>query len=157
MGALHIQGVHLFEVLLDVGFSQFLSGDADVVGGLDYLVVNISKVLNVCYLEALEFEVSSYHIEHNGHHGVSDVRRGIGSDAAHIHPNLVVRSGELLLLAREGVVEFHAIRSMVAIAKLPIPSPCPMKPKLSVVVALTLTLSIVNPNAWASDCLMLPI
>ena len=104
MRAQDIQRVHLFVILLDIRFGELSRGYADVVGGLNYLVVNIGEVLDVRDVVALVFKVAPHYVEHYGHHSVADVRGRVGRDAAHIHANFAVGSGESLLFAGECAV-----------------------------------------------------
>ena len=110
-GFLHVEPVHIPKVLGDKSLGQLLYAGPRLGGPLDDLIVQVGEVLDVPNAVIEVFQITAYHIEDDVAHGVADVRRGVGGDAAHVHAHLAGGGSEVPLPAGERIVNLHEVRS----------------------------------------------
>ncbi len=93
---------------LDVGFRDFGAGNALVVGALDDLVVHVGKIADEGDFIAFIAEQAHQDVERHRGTGMSDVRQGVGRDAAGVDAHQPLADGrERFLFSGHGIVELH--------------------------------------------------
>ena len=108
VGADHAEAVHVLMVGLDVGFRDFGAGNALVVGALDDLVVHVGKIADEGDFIAFIAEQAHQDVERHRGTGMSDVRQGVGRDAAGVDAHQPLADGrERFLFSGHGIVELH--------------------------------------------------
>src|SRR5262249_460831 len=145
-------GIHVAVGLGDVAFRDVAGAHAFGVGALDDSVVDVGEVLDERHAIPLVGEVPANDVEDDGAPRVPDVAEVVHRDPAHVHPHLA-RHGwnEILLLAREGVVDAEAhVTSTPTTAMAAMPSLRPSRPRPSGLFAFTLTASRPTPSVSAS-------
>ena len=103
-------------ILLDITVSDDVEVHALFVGLVNHLVVNVGEVLDKLHLVAAVLKVATQQVEHDERARVADMEIVIHGRAAGIHFDLARRDrDELLLLAGQGVVQFHMTLSFIEI------------------------------------------
>jgi len=71
-------------------------------GARDDLVVDVGDVTNVRDLVAAVAQITTHHVEHGHHAGVTDMQKVVNSHATHVHAHVPRRDRlQLLLFARQ--------------------------------------------------------
>ena len=89
---------------LDVGFRDFGAGNALVVGALDDLVVHVGKIADEGDFIAFIAEQAHQDVERHRGTGMSDVRQGVGRDAAGVDATSPLRTGVNVSFFRDMVL-----------------------------------------------------
>ena len=93
------QAIHVGAVLLGLLVAKRAPVDPELAGAHENRVVNVGDVLDVCQ-RALRREPAcdaDERVELDEGEGVAEMRRVVGSDAAHVHTDRAVRDGRASL------------------------------------------------------------
>ena len=105
---LHVQRRGVFIVFLYVLLTYFACRNAVFPGLVDYLVINVCKVLDEFYFVARIFKIPSESVKYHEGPGVSDVKEIIHSRSAYVYFDLVlIHWNELFFFSCKCVVNFH--------------------------------------------------
>ena len=105
MGPFNVQSVHSPIEVVDKLLGQHIRFYPLFLGPVDYLVVDICKILDMAHVKSQEFQISSECVERNVAQGMPHVSRRIWCHTADVHLNgVAVCRRKILDIASEGVI-----------------------------------------------------
>ena len=108
MRTAYIELIHYFKISVDITSADVTPQNAFFIGGIDYFIIDICKVLYMQYIVAFMLQKTADNVPGHKRTGVADMRMIIGSDAADINIGFTrMYRHELFFLFGQSIINFN--------------------------------------------------